>query len=235
MSLVEQQHRLPIRLLPRRGAQIPLILFFGVFLGFAIFWMAGAAGILDLNEGTIAFPPPGGWVAGSFALFGLPFAAIGLGGIAVAVLKLLPNSPCFHLEINADGLLIRSLFKRTRHAWRTLPPFETLEHRRKTKKGTRITWYTVAVESAPLEAGMEPGATHQREVLRIAADEYGAKDGQRDAADLAAWFNDLRDLALDNRLNANELVQVPAGFVANAVVAPVRAGIANRTPTVVRR
>lgn len=235
MSPGEQQHRLPIRLLPRRGAQIPLILFFGFFLGFAIFWMAGAAGILDLNEGTIAFPPRGGWAASSFALFGLPFAAIGLGGIAVAVLKLLPNSPFFHLEINDDGLLIRSLFKQARHAWRTLPAFETLEHRRKTKKGTRITWYAVAVESAPLESGMEPGATHQREVLRIAADEYGAKDGQRDAADLAAWFNELRDLALDNRLSASELVQVPSGFVVSAIAAPRRTGTAERTPTVVRR
>lgn len=235
MSLTEQRHRLPVRLVPRRGAQIPMMLFFGFFLGFAIFWMAGAAGILDLNERTIAFPPPGGWAASSFALFGLPFAAVGLGGIAVAVLKLLPGSPYHHLEISADGLLVRARFKQTRHAWHTLPPFETLERRRRTKNGTRTTWYTVAMEGAPLEAGMEPGAPHQREVLRIAADEYGAKDGARDAADLAAWLNQLRGLALDNRLGASELVQVPPGFVANAVIAPGRAGIANRAPTVVRR
>ena len=82
---------------------------------------------------------------------------------------------------------------------------------------------------------MEPGATHQREVLRIDANEYGAKDGQQDAADLAGWFNGLRDLALDNRLGASELVQAPPGFIANEVVAPSRRGVTNRAPTVVRR
>jgi hypothetical protein len=235
MSPTDRHRRLPVRLLPRRRAQIPALLVFGFFLGFAIFWMAGAAGIFDPNEGTITFPPPGGWAANSFALVGLPIAAIGLGGIIRAVLKLLPNSPYYHLEINADGLFIRSLFKQTRHLWRELPVFETLEHRRRTKNGTRITWYTVAVENAPLEPGMEAGATHRREVLRINADEYGAKNGQQDALDLAAWLNDLRALAIDNRLSTSESVEVPAGFVANAMTAPGRPATVNRTPTVVRR
>ena len=235
MTLADRLYRLPVRLVPRRRAQIPQILGFGLFLGFAIFWMAGAAGILDLNEGTITFPPPGGWAANSFALVGLPVAAIGLGGIIGAVLKLLPNSPYYHLEIDAEGLLIRSLFRQRRHPWRGLPAFETLEHRRRTKNGTRIRWYAVAVENAPLEPGMAAGATHQREVLRIDADEYGAKNGQQDALDLAAWLNGLRALAIDNRLSAHESVEVPAGFVANAVAAPDRSDTPNRTPTVVRR
>jgi hypothetical protein len=36
--------RLPIRLLPRRGAQIFPILFFGFFFCFSIFWIAMASG-----------------------------------------------------------------------------------------------------------------------------------------------------------------------------------------------
>jgi hypothetical protein len=235
MSLTDRHHRLPVRLLPRRGAQIPALLVFGFFLGFAIFWMAGAAGILDLNEGTLHFPPPGGWAASAFALFGLPFAIGGLCGIVGALLKMLPGSPHYHLEVNGDGLVIRSLFKQERYAWRALPAFETLEHRRRTKNGTRIRWYAVAVENAPIEPGMAAGATHQREVLRIDADEYGAKNGQQDALDLATWFNGLRALALDNRLSGHESVEVPAGFVANAIDVAVRTGTVNRTPTVVRR
>jgi hypothetical protein len=234
MTLTDQHHCLPVRLLPRRRAQIPAIIGFGFFLGFAIFWMAGAAEILDLDDGTLHFPPPGGWAAGSFALFGLPFAIVGLCGIVIAFLKMLPGSPYYHLEINGDGLLIRSLLKRKLHPWRELPTFETLERRRRTKNGTRIAWYTVAMESAPLESGMEAGATHHREVLRIDADEYGAKNGQQDALDLAAWLNGLRVLAIDNRLSAHESVEVPAGFVANAF-APGRTGTVHRTPTVVRR
>ena len=229
--------RLPIRLLPRKGQQLGLIAFFGFFFGFSIFWMAGASGILDLDNGAIQIPPPGGWASATFGLFGLPFAFVGICGLAGAVLRMLPNSPYYHLEINADGLLVRSLFKQTRHAWRNLPAFETLEHKRRTKNGTRISWYTVAMEGAPLEPGMERGASHQREVIRIDADGYGAKNGEQDAADLAAWLNQLRDLARDKRLSVNETVQVPEGFAGNAIpaIASGSGSTRARTQTVVRR
>jgi hypothetical protein len=224
-------------LLPRRGIQLGLIAFFAVFFGFSIFWMCGASGIVDLDSGTVHVPPPGGWAQGAFGLFGLPFAVAGLGGIAGAALKMLANSPYYHIEIDAGGLLIRKLFKQTRHAWRDLPAFETLERRRRTKNGTSIRWYAVAMESAPLEPGMKPGSSHQREVLRIDADSYGAKKGEEDAADLAAWLNRLRDMAHDNRLSPNEMVEVPAGFARNAITVAGSALVSGsqRTPTVVRR
>jgi len=228
--------RLPIRLLPRKGHQLGLIAFFGFFFGFSLFWMAGASGVLDLDNGVLNLPPPGGWAASAFALFGLPFTIIGICGMGGALLRMLPDSPFFHLEINADGLLVRSLFKQTRYAWRDLPAFETLEHRRRTKNGTRISWYTVTMENAPPE-GIERGSSRQREVLRIDADGYGAKNGKQDAADLAAWLNHLRQLARDKQLSPNEIVQVPEGFAGNAITVAAQAlgGQAQRTPTVVRR
>lgn len=228
---------LPIRLLPRKGIQLGLIAFFAVFFGFSLFWMSGASGVVDLDNGAVHIPPPGGWAQGAFGLFGLPFAIVGFCGIAGAVLKMLPNSPYYHIEINADGLIIRSLFKQTRYAWRDLPAFETLERRRRTKNGTSISWYTVAMERAPPEPAMKVGSSHQREVLRIDADGYGAKKGEEDAADLAAWLNHLRELARDDRLSPNEMVEVPAGFAANAITvaaSPLR-GQTQLTPTVVRR
>jgi hypothetical protein len=200
--------------------------------------MGGASGVLDLDNGAIHIPPPGGWAQGTFGLFGLPFAIIGICGIGGALLRMLPNSPYYYIEINADGLLVRSLFKQTRYAWRDLPAFDTLEHKRRTKNGIRINWYTVAIEGAPLEPGMERGATHQREVLRIDADGYGAKNGEQDAADLAAWLNHLRELARDRRLSPNEIVEVPAGFAGNAITVAAAArgdDRAERTSTVVRR
>jgi hypothetical protein len=232
------EFRLPIRLVPRKGLQIGLLAFFGFFFGFSIFWMAGAAGILDLNEGTLNFPRSGNLIGNLFPLFGLPFAVVGICGLTAAVLKMLPNSPYYHVEIDAEGLFVRSIFKQKRHAWRELPAFETLERRRRTKNGMRIEWYTVAMEGAPLEPGMEPGASHQREALRINAGEYGARKGQQDAADLAAWLNHLRALALEGRLAPDEAVAVPEGFRDNAVGAVASAtGLprAQRTPTVVRR
>ena len=227
--------QLPIRLLPRKGQQVGLIAFFGFFFGFSIFWMAGASGILDLDEGSIHIPPLGGWEESAFGLFGLPFAFVGLCGMTGALLRMLPNSPYYHIEINADGLLMRSLFKQTRHAWRDLPAFETLEHERRTKNGTRISWYTVAMENAPLEPGMPRGASHQREVIRIDADGYGANNGEQDAADLATWLNQLRELARDKQLARDQLAEVPEGFRGNAIPAIASESTRARTQTVVRR
>ena len=227
--------QLPIRLVPRKGQQLGMLAFFGFFLGFSIFWMAGAAGILDPNEGTITFPPPDGWAESAFALFGLPFAAIGFGGMIGAVLKMLPNSPHFHLEVSGQGLLIKSLFKQHRHDWRELPAFETLTVEKRTKSGKKISHYAVAMESAPAPANAPRNATYQREVLRIRADDYGAGSSKEDAEALAAWFNQLRDLARDNRLSANETVEVPDGFRATAIsiAALSRGSLAGGNPSAI--
>jgi hypothetical protein len=84
---------------------------------------------------------------------------------------------------------------------------------------------------------MDRGASHQREVIRIDADGYGAKNGEQDAAGLAAWLNHLRALARDRQPSSNEFVQVPQGFAGNAiaVAAPLLSGGTGRSPTVVRR
>jgi hypothetical protein len=232
---VEQPSRLPIRLLPRKRGQIGRIIVFGIFLGFAIFWTTMAATMI--GKADFSDPQsPEFWLGKFFPFFGVPFMLIGAGGIAGALLKMLRGSPYCHLEIGSEGLLIRALFKQKRYAWRELPAFETLERRRRTKSGVSIQWYTVAMENLPPKAGMEPGASYQREVLRIFADEYGAKNGQQDAVDLAAWLNHLRRLALDKQLAPNELVEVPPGFIANAVATPYPLGAqTDRTPTVVRR
>jgi len=229
--------RLPIRLLPRRRGQIAPIIFFGIFLGFAAFWTVMAATMI----GKAHFGDPGTtefWLGKLFPLFGVPFMLIGAGGIGRAILKMLPGSPYYHVEINAEGLLIRSPFKQRRFAWRDLPPFDTLERRRRTKNGVRIDWYTVAMESLPPKPGMKPGDSYQREVLRIFADEYGAGNGQQDAADLAAWLNRLRELAADQRLGPTEEVEVPEGFRAGARSTGLSSpGMrpAQHAPTVVRR
>lgn len=243
--------KLPIRLVPRKGQQIGMLIFFSFFLGFSIFWMAGAAGVLDTEDWTINWPRSGDWIGDLFPLVGLPFAFVGLGGMAVAVMKMRPNSPNFHLQLHSEGLVIKSLFKLRRYDWPALPPFETIRVERRTKNGKRISYYTVATENAPAPADAPRGSTHQREVVRILADEYGAKNGEGDADALTAWFNQLRELARDGRLDANEVVAVPEGFRATAISvreaprgplagrsAPVIQQADNRNerpPTVVRR
>lgn len=200
---------LPIRLVPRRNQQYGLLLFFAVFFIFAVIWMAGASGALDLDSGEIRLPPPGSWPELAFALFGLPFALIGIGGMAVAGLKMRRHSPNFHLVLDDQGLTVQELFRRRRFAWNKLPPFETITVERRTKSGPRVTHYTVAVEALP-----DPG---RREALRIRAHEYGANNTAEDAAALTAWLNALRTLANDRRLRAGSEVQVPAPFGETAI------------------
>lgn len=227
--------RLPIRLVPRKGQQIGMLLFFTFFGGFAVFWMAGAAGILDMDNMTISWPQQSGdWIGNLFPLFGLPFLAVGLGGVVTSLLKMRPNSPNFHLQIHGDGLVIKSLFKLRRYEWSKLPPFETVRVERRTKNGKRISYYTVATENAPAHSAR--GSTDQREVVRILADEYGAKNGKDDADGLTAWLNELRDLARDGRLNANEAVNVPEAFRATAisVTAEPRSPLAGRSAPVIQ-
>lgn len=233
--MVDVASRLPVRLLPRKRGQIVPIIFFGFFLGFAIFWTTMAAVMTNKADFGDSHSPEF-WLGKLFPFFGVPFMLVGAGGIARAILKMLPGSPYYHLEVNSEGLLTRALLKQKRHAWRELPAFDTLERRRRTKNGVSIQWYTVAMESLPPKPDMPAGSTYQREVLRIFADEYGAKNGQQDAVDLAAWLNRLRELALDKRLAPNEPVEVPPGFIANAAAAPSPlGGGTQRTPTVVRR
>jgi hypothetical protein len=84
---------------------------------------------------------------------------------------------------------------------------------------------------------MARGASHQREVIRIDADGYGAKNGRAGCGRPRAWLNQLRELAHDMQLSANETVQVPEGFAGNAITVAAAPLGARRdaTPTVVRR
>jgi hypothetical protein len=238
--MVQSAWKLPIRLVPRKGQQIGMLLFFTFFGGFAVFWMAGAAGILDMDNMTIHWPQPGDragdWIGNLFPLFGLPFLAIGLGGIVVSMMKMRPNSPNFHLQIHGEGLVIKSLFKLRRYDWSALPPFETIKVERRTKNGKRISYYTVATENVPAPADASHGSTHQREMMRLLADEYGAKNGQEDADALTVWFNQLRDMARNGRLGANEVIDVPEPFQETAirVAAEPRAPLTGRTSPVIQ-
>ncbi len=223
--MVQSAGKLPIRLVPRKGQQIGMLIFFIFFGGFAIFWMAGAAGILDMDNMTINWSQPdawadawgGDWLGNLFPLFGLPFLGVGLGGIVVSLLKMRRNSPNFHLQIHGEGLVIKSLFKLRRYDWSKLPPFETIKVERNTKNGKRITHYTVASENTPSLPDAPRSDSYAREVLRVLADEYGAKNGKDDADALTAWFNQLRDMARDGRLGANEVINVPEPFQATAI------------------
>lgn len=203
---------LPIRLVPRREAQLrPLVLCCGLFAiaGFWIF-MARAQEPPTFGVPPLADPQ----VQALFPWFGAAFALVGLGGIAMALLKMLPGSPLFHIDLSAGGLTIRQWTGRRHFSWQSVPAFVPMQVERNVKGGIRIDHYTVAMERD--EAGVP------RETLRIAAGEFGASDAAEDAAALSSWLNQLRALATENRLSAHEPVTIPEPFRQTAIPGSAR-------------
>jgi hypothetical protein len=73
------------------------------------------------------------------------------------------------------------------------------------------------MQPATAPEGRKGDETYLTEIVRLAADEYGAKNEETDAAEMAIWFNELRALALEKRLPPDAAVTVPEGFRANAI------------------
>lgn len=197
---------LPIRLVPRKRVQGVLLVFFGFFFVFSVIWIVGALqpGVrLEFNEQEVTDPA----MRQLFPLFGVPFFLIGAGGLFVCLLRVLPHSPYYHIEVTADGLRLRTLTQRSAFAWRDLPAFETLEVVKRDDDGTTRTYYAIAMRP---EAPTAPGAPAKstidpREIVRVPAGEYGVKDTQEDAQMLADWLNHVRDQALLRRSDGIEI------------------------------
>jgi len=66
------------------------------------------------------------------------------------------------------------------------------------------------------------------EVVRISADEYGARSEEEDAAILAEWLDSLRKLAAEKRLDGNSPVEVPEAF--RSSVRPLAAAGGSNVP-----
>ena len=202
---------LPIRLKPRKRSQIFFFPFFGFFLLFSIFWMIGASqpGVtLHFNEVEVTDP----YWRSLFPLWGIPFALIGLCGFAVALLKVLPNSPYYYLELTPDGLTHCSLLGKQSFAWRDLPAL-TLKEESDSESGPY--YHVVAMDD---ETSAKP-----REMLRVSMSQYGTANNKKGALELAAWINQLRDLALQGRLDLKTKIEIPNGFARHVVPVPMAA------------
>jgi hypothetical protein len=202
---------LPIRLAPRKRSQIiPLLAFTFAFVVASL--LASVISDPDVKVRLNGEVVTQLWVRWLFvALF--TFGALScLVGILAVAAKLLPRSPFFHIVLSSDGVTVRRWFLRQSLAWRDAPEFDTLQVEARAKRGSRINHYTVALRAATPLAGETGSGAYMEEALRISANEYGAESEEQDAALLAAWFNTLRTLALDGKLDAHAAVEVPEAF-----------------------
>jgi hypothetical protein len=195
------QVRLPIRLVPRKDAQIRPLAHYCVFFVIAGFWMFMARSEEPPTFGVPPLADPD--IQALFPWFGAAFFLVGLTGVASVLAKTLPGGPFFHIDLAVDGLTIRRWVTRRHFAWQDVPPFAPLQVERNVKGGIRIDHYTVAMQRD--QTGVP------REALRIGAGEYGAADAADDATALSGWLNALRTMALEGRL-AGALIEVPAAF-----------------------
>ena len=221
-----EQIQLPLRLVPRRWAQIVYSAFFGFFFAFSVFWI-GASMRPDVSVTFNGEPVTDPLHRKLFPLFGVPFLLVGLGGLAYNIAKLLPGSPYSYIEVSAAGLRVRTFWRRRDLAWRDLPEFEILRTR---GSGDDVSLYHYAV-AKQAEGSGRPG-----ELVRISAGEYGFRNNEASAAALAGWLNQIRSLALQNALRPGELVEIPDALIDRAAtMAATPTAPPARTPTVVKR
>lgn len=207
----ESGFTVPIRLVPRKRSQImPLFAFTFAFVIVSLMALVVSDSDIPIRiNGEVVRQS---WVRSLFAAMLACGVLFCLGGIFAVAAKLLPRSPFFHVDLSSDGVTVRRWFFRQTLTWSDAPEFDTLQVETSSKRGTRINHYTVAMRAATPPAGETGRGSYLEEALRISANEYGAESEEQDAKLLAAWFNTLRTLARDGKLDARAAVEVPEAF-----------------------
>jgi hypothetical protein len=225
---------LPLRIIPTKDSQALPIVYSLLFLGFVGLFARSHNPLILVERND-----PAGYL---FLLLFAVFSLIPIAGLAVSVIKLLPGSPYYYLEIAPRGIAIRQGFKTKRFAWSELSPFsvhtEVVTRRRK-YGGTSTTtyYYVVAVPAADAALLQDSSKRDSHAIFRILADEYGAGDAEEDASTLAVWLTEIRSNALANSNRATAKVSVPLEFRGTVIAAAVRLAspLATKKSSVIER
>jgi hypothetical protein len=201
--------KLPLRLIPRKLGAVFLCFFFLFFFGFSMFWTVMAAtGVM--TGGMENEPFPGFRYA--FPAFGIPFMVIGFVGLSTALMKLLPGSPYWHVEIAPQGIKVRRGLKVRQFAWSEISPFGISVKTRSTKGGKVTTHWVVALHKSDESFLADEKARYNRSVLQINAGEYTQEEVEDAAVALMDWLNGTRTEAIDRLGRAATTTAVPPEF-----------------------
>jgi hypothetical protein len=201
--------KLPLRLMPRKFGAVLLGCFFLFFFGFAVFWTIMATmGVM--TGGMENEPFPGFRFA--FPAFGLPFLVVGFVGLAIALSKLLPGSPYYHVEISPQGVKVRRGWKVQQFAWREISPFGISVKTRSTKGGRITTHWVVALRASDESFLASEKERYNRSVVQIDAGEYTQGKAEDAAVALVDWLNGIRTEAIDRPGRASATTAVPPDF-----------------------
>jgi hypothetical protein len=201
--------KLPLRLMPRKFGAVLLCFFFLFFFGFSVVWTIMAAmGVM--SGGMENEPVPGFRYA--FPAFGIPFMAVGFIGLSTALMKLLPGSPYWHVEIAPQGIKVRRGFKRRQFAWSEISPFGISARTKSTKGGKVTTYWVVALRAGDESYLSDEKQRYNRSVLQIDAGEYTQDKAEDAATALADWLSGIRAEAIDRPGRAATTTAVPPDF-----------------------
>lgn len=230
MGLVAQE--LPLRLIPVKGSQLKEFVYPLVLIGFAVFLFrqVDPLNVVDANGKPVYLT----------LLFFALFSLIPLSMIVRSVLKLLPGSPYYYLQIASDSLILRQGLKTKRYKWAALSPFSVAIRTATTRNNgtgsgqTSTDYYVVA---GP--AGDEAALQSRDPIFEILAEEYGVGGEKEDADALANWLTEIRASALANSGLAPTGVDVTAEFreaVRTAIpAAQAKPALANKSSGVIER
>jgi hypothetical protein len=223
--------KLPIRLVPRKGKSLYMLFFMIFWTGFSVFWVVMASSML---WGDAPVEGAGWGFKYLFPAFGIPFVVIGVLGLSKAVLQLLPSSPAFHVEIAADGILVRAGWKVRRFDWASLSAFDVALKVIQDEGTKTKTYWIVALRAEDAQYLADEKERYRCSVLKINAGEYGSDGDGMAASELAEWLNQLRQDAIDRRLKPGQEIAIPPAFrssvIAGAPGAPVRSTPAVAAP-----
>jgi hypothetical protein len=201
--------KLPLRMMPRKFGAVLLCFFFLFFFSFSVFWtIMATTGVMA--HGMENEPFPGFRYA--FPAFGIPFMAIGFIGLVTALMKLLPGSPYWHVEIAPQGIKVRRGLKVRRFAWSEISPFGISMKTRSTKGGKVTTYWVVALRARDESFLTVEKERYNRSVLQINAGDYVNEKAEDAATALVDWLNGIRAEAIERPGRAMTPVAVPPDF-----------------------
>jgi hypothetical protein len=229
------EHPLPLRLIPRKDSQVLPIFCSLLFLG--VIWL------IALKHSPMTLVQKHGPIGYLYLLLFAIFFLATIGVLAVSVMKLLPRSPYYYLEIARGGIVLRQGVNTKRFAWSDVSPFvvhiEVITTRNKYGGETKTTYYyVVAVPAADVALLQDEGERLSRAIFNIVADEYGAGSNEQDASALADWLTEIRSDALANSGQSAVKVAVPPQFrdtVVSATVQPASPLAKKRASVIERR
>ena len=178
--------RLPVRIVPRKGIQV---FYFGFFLACALV-------TLPILEVPLTSHPSAGFYV--FLVFVLPFIIIGVGGCLIALLKSLPRSPYYNVEINAEAFTLRRGFRVRRYRWSELAPFAVSAYQH--DDGAKV--FNVAVMSADTRSRYTDLELYHAALVNLG--DYCDND-PADAGEMVEWLNAIRSAALERGAALQEI------------------------------